>query len=209
MFNDKEVGFVIQARLGSARLPAKALLYYRGSTILGYIIQSLLDLGISPNLICVATSTSPADDVLTSYLNEIGCRVVRGSEDNVFSRYQRVALETGFKNMVRLTGDNPLINTELLMHCVKSHLQKKSALTTTRKIEGTKVIRYVPKGSSVDVLKSDLILSIDNTKLNKFEKEHVIPIFFKKFNVQLIKDFRVSSSDASIDTFDDYIRLFE
>jgi spore coat polysaccharide biosynthesis protein SpsF len=208
MFNDKEVGFVIQARLGSTRLPAKALLYYRGTTILGYIIQSLLDFGISHNLICVATSSSPLDDVLNSYLTEIGCRVVRGSEDNVFSRYQRVALETGFKNMVRLTGDNPSINTELLMHCVKSHLRRKSALTTTRKIEGTKVIRYVPKGLSVDVINSDFMLSIDNTTLNKFEMEHVIPIFFKKFNVQLIRDFSVSTSDASIDTLDDYARLF-
>ena len=119
MLVDKEVGFVIQSRLGSTRLPAKALLYYRGTTILGYIIQSLLDCGINPNLICVATSTSRLDDALNSYLTEIGCQVFRGSEDNVFSRYQGVAIETGFKNMVRLTADNPSINTELLMHCVK------------------------------------------------------------------------------------------
>lgn len=208
MLIDKKVGFVIQARLGSTRLPAKALLYYRGTTILGYIIQSLLDCGISPNLICVATSTSRLDDALNSYLTEIGCQVFRGSEDNVFSRYQGVAFQTGFKNMVRLTGDNPSINTELLMHCVKLHLRNKSALTTTRKIEGTRVIRYVPKGLSVDVINSDFMLSIDNTELNKFEMEHVIPIFFKKSNVQLVKDFSISTSDSSIDTLDDYVRLF-
>jgi spore coat polysaccharide biosynthesis protein SpsF len=208
MLIDKEVGFVIQARLGSTRLPAKALLYYRGTTILGHIIQSLLDCGISPNLICVATSTSRLDDALNSYLTEIGCQVFRGSEDNVFSRYQGVAIETGFKNMVRLTGDNPSINTELLMHCVKLHLRNKNALTTTRKIEGTKVIRFVPKGLSVDVINSNFMLSIDNKSLNKFEMEHVIPIFFKKSNVQLVKDFIVSTSDSSIDTLDDYVRLF-
>ena len=204
-----DVGFVIQARLGSSRLPGKALLYYRGSTIIDYLLSSLIEQGISKDRICVATSTAHFDDVLTAYLLEKGYTVIRGDEANVFSRFQKVAQETGFKNIVRLTGDNPMIIGGLLKYCVTRHLQGKNALTSTREIHGTKITRYVPKGLSVDVISSDVMLSIDSESLNPFEREHVIPVFFSKHDVQVITDYNVEKQDGSIDTLDDYVRLFE
>ena len=46
MFEDNKIGFAIQSRLGSNRLPGKALLYYGGSTVLGFLIKSLLEYGV-------------------------------------------------------------------------------------------------------------------------------------------------------------------
>lgn len=209
MFADKELGFVIQARLGSHRLPGKALLYYSGSTVIGYLINSLIENGIKKESICVATSRSHIDNVLANYINGIGIKVVRGDEKNVLSRYQKTAYDTGFKNIVRLTGDNPLIEPSLIHYCINEHLKADVALTTTRKIENRTVTRYVPKGLSVDVINSEALLSIDASKCDEYEKEHVIPFFFKNLNVKFIKDYVIKSEDMSIDTIEDYVRLFQ
>ena len=209
MFEDNKIGFAIQSRLGSNRLPGKALLYYGGSTVLGFLIKSLLEYGVQKESLCVATSTSAIDDVLAVYTNHLGCRVVRGDENNVFSRYQKVAAETGFKNIVRLTGDNPCVNFNLLEHCLGKHIRGDAALTTTRNIEGQKITRYVPKGFSIDIINSKALLSIDSKTLNKYETEHVIPHFFSNFKVQIVKDFIINSSENSVDTIEDYVKLFK
>lgn len=209
MFENEDVGFVIQSRLGSTRLPGKALLYFGGTTIIGYLIKSLINCGVDKKYLCIATSTSPIDNLLTEYIEHLGYNVIRGDEENVFSRYQKVASETGFKHIVRLTGDNPLINFDLIKHCIKKHLQSNTALTTTRDIKGDQITRYVPKGLSVDVISSKALLSVDDKKLDSYEAEHVIPTFFESFEVQLIKDFVVEDEDRSIDTIDDYSRLFK
>ena len=62
---------------------------------------------------------------------------------------------------------------------------------------------------SVDVITSKTLLSVDDKKLDSYEAEHVIPTFFENFEVQLIKDFVVEGQDRSIDTIDDYVRLFK
>ncbi|MFL2703561.1 MAG: cytidylyltransferase domain-containing protein [Gammaproteobacteria bacterium] len=206
---NKDFGIVIQSRLGSNRLPLKALLYFGGSTVIGYLIKSLIDAGVKKDYICVATSSSELDNLLTDYIESIDIKVIRGDEDNVLKRYQTVADETGFKNIVRLTGDNPLIDIDLISLCIKRHLKGNFALTTTRNIKNNLIKRYAPKGLSVDVLSSDALLSIDTDKCNNFEKEHVIPFFFSNFSVQIVKDYSSNRADMSIDTIDDYKRLFK
>ncbi len=205
----QKIGYIIQARLGSKRLPAKALLYYGGTTILNYIIKSLVENGVKKELVCVATSTSVIDDVIENYVTQLGYKVIRGDEDNVFRRFQTAAKETGFENMVRLTGDNPLINTNLVAHCVKKHIEAKAKLTSTREVNGTKIKRYVPKGFSVDVINSLELLSVNSADLTAFEAEHVIPYFYNNFEVQLIKDFKIQNTESSIDTLADYVTLFK
>ncbi len=209
MSRNKEIGFVIQARLGSHRLPGKALLYYGGSTVIGYLIDSLIDSGFKKESICVATSLSHVDNILVDYIKGIGVSVYRGDENNVLCRYQKAASISGFKNIVRLTGDNPLIDPKLIRHCIGEHLQADVALTTTRKIENKTVTRYVPKGLSVDIINSKALLSIDASKCDEYEKEHVIPFFFNNLDVKFIKDYIVKSDDMSIDTIEDYVRLFK
>ena len=205
--NKDGYGYVIQARLGSVRLPGKALLYFRGTTVIEYLINSLVMRGIQKNSICVTTSLSKLDDVLASYICELGVKVVRGEEENVLKRFQKVISETGFENIVRLTGDNPLIDIDLVSYCVSKHKQSRVALTTTREIKNERVTRYVPKGLSIDVINSDSLLSIDSAKCSTFEIEHVIPYFYENFPVLVIKDYIIHSDERSIDTIQDYVRV--
>ena len=114
VFDRGDTGFIIQARLGSSRLPGKALLFFRGSTIIGSILDQLIEAGVSKTSICIATSTSKLDDVLSLYLEGLGYRMFRGDEEDVLSRFQGAAVATEFKNIIRLTGDNPRLNLGLI-----------------------------------------------------------------------------------------------
>ena len=95
MFENEDVGFVIQSRLGSTRLPGKALLYFGETTIIGYLIKSLINCGVDKKYLCIATSTSPIDNLLTEYIEHLGYNVIRGDEENVFSRYKRLLQKLG------------------------------------------------------------------------------------------------------------------
>lgn len=198
------IGFVIQARLGSSRLPGKALLYFGGTTVLGYLINSLLDNGVADTHLCVATSDSPSDDVLSSYVADLGLSSVRGSESNVLERFQNVADATDFDHLVRLTGDNPIVDPLLINYCIERHLASNVALTSTRLIQDEEIIRYVPKGLSVDVMRTAELLSIDTLTCSPYEQEHVIPFFFKKFDFHVVKDYETYVRTHSIDTLQDY-----
>ena len=87
IFENKKVGFVIQARLGSQRLPGKALLSFGNSTIIGHLINKLIESGIDKRLIYIATTTSHLDNVLTTYIKKFGIQIVRGDEDNVLNSF--------------------------------------------------------------------------------------------------------------------------
>ena len=82
-------------------------------------------------------------------------------------------------------------------------------LTSTREIlKDNSVQRYAPKGLSVDVIKGQSMLKIDGNSLNDFEREHVIPVFYKgTHKVHLIKCYSKLDGNYSIDTPDDLINL--
>ena len=81
-----KVGVVIQARMGSKRLPGKVLLPINGTPLLGHVIGRLKELNISTQIV-VATSDHNRDDAIEIYANQQGLPVYRGSEDDVLDRY--------------------------------------------------------------------------------------------------------------------------
>ena len=71
-----------------------------------------------------------------------------------------------------------------------------------------KINRNVPKGLSIDIISCNTLLSIDQKKLNEYEKEHVIPVFYNgNYNVNLIQSLISYKDDLSIDTEDDFKRI--
>lgn len=104
----KRIGIIIQARLGSTRLPRKILKeFYRGKTLLETIISNLQNTGAR---IIVATSVNPNNDELVSFLNYHGIKVFRGSEDDVLSRFLGAAEANDIDGIVRICSDNPFLD---------------------------------------------------------------------------------------------------
>lgn len=110
------LGIIIQARLGSTRLPAKILKPFQSKTILSYLVDKLSVLDIP---VIIATTTSVSDDQLVDYLEEKNYKYYRGSEKNVLERYIKSAEHFGVDNIIRITSDNPFLDIDILKNQIK------------------------------------------------------------------------------------------
>lgn len=115
-------GIIIQARLGSTRLPHKILReFYNGATLLEIVVNNLQKV---PNTkLVVATSVNPNNDELVAFLKERRIDVFRGSEDDVLSRFIGAAEKYDIDGIVRICSDNPFLDwhgVEALVEKAKS-----------------------------------------------------------------------------------------
>lgn len=102
-------GIIVQARLGSTRLPRKILKeFYGGKTLLETVISNLQK--VAGAKIIVATSVNPNNDELESFLKERNVVVFRGPEDDVLSRFIGAAEANGVNGIVRICSDNPFLD---------------------------------------------------------------------------------------------------
>lgn len=113
-----QTGIILQARMGSTRLPGKVLMPLGGTTILGWIVQRL---AVLPWPVIVATSDMPRDDVIADTCARMATECFRGSEQDVLDRYYHCARAYGFAHVIRLTGDNPFPDAEALRQLVALH----------------------------------------------------------------------------------------
>lgn len=103
------IGIILQARLGSTRLPGKILKqFYGDKTLLEMVISNLQK--VKDTKIIVATSVNPNNDELESFLNERGITVFRGSEDDVLCRFIDAAEANNLDGIVRICSDNPFLD---------------------------------------------------------------------------------------------------
>lgn len=115
------VGLVVQARMGSTRLPGKVLLPIGDLPLLGHVLGRLTQLAL-PWRVVVATTTDERDDAIVSWCGQAGVATFRGSEHDVLDRYLQCARASDFQNVVRLTADNPFTDVPELEQLVQLHL---------------------------------------------------------------------------------------
>lgn len=102
-------GIIIQARMGSTRLPRKILReFHKGQTLLETVINNLKK--VEGAKIIVATSVNPNNDELVTFLQERDISVFRGSENDVLSRFIGAAEENEVDGIVRICSDNPFLD---------------------------------------------------------------------------------------------------
>ncbi len=99
---------LIQSRLGSTRLPLKALLTLRGEPLINWVIKRVRRSELL-NGIVAALPDSPDDDILADHLRSLGVDVFRGPENDVLARFHSAAQTYGVDRVVRICADNPLI----------------------------------------------------------------------------------------------------
>jgi spore coat polysaccharide biosynthesis protein SpsF len=116
---EHKVGIILQARMGSTRLPGKVLLPFVDTNLLGWILHKLSDL---PWPVVVATSNLDQDTEIADYCAKEGVSCFRGSEKDVLDRYYQCAIKYDFNHVIRLTADNPFPDTDELSELVKLHI---------------------------------------------------------------------------------------
>jgi spore coat polysaccharide biosynthesis protein SpsF len=115
------LGIVIQARMGSTRLPGKVLRPIGGRPLLDHILDRLAKVR-HPARVVVATGDTLRDDVVAEFCAARGVDCFRGSEQDVLARYYECARARALEQVIRLTGDNPFTDVDELDRLVEFHL---------------------------------------------------------------------------------------
>jgi spore coat polysaccharide biosynthesis protein SpsF (cytidylyltransferase family) len=200
------IATIIQARMGSTRLPGKVLKNLAGKPVLWHIVNRV-KLSMLSEMVLVATTTNPEDDIIQSACNTWGIPVFRGSSDDVLQRYCDAVkyLEAGRSKVdyiIRITGDCPLIDPTIIDEVVRAALSEKYDY-----VSNTDPPTF-PDGLDVEVFcRSALFTACKNATLIS-EHEHVTPYIrksenFRKFNVTYQKD--LSGLRWTLDNEEDYV----
>jgi len=112
---------IIQARMGSSRLPGKVLLDIAGQPMLVRVYERT-SMARSLDQVVVATTTSPQDNAIEALCEGRGYPCYRGSEHDVLDRYYQAARLHGAGVIVRITADCPVIDPQVVDHTVRSFL---------------------------------------------------------------------------------------
>ncbi len=196
------VAVVLQARMGSVRLPGKSLAPIGGRTILGHCIERLrVRSGLH---VIVATSTLAEDDVIATEAARYGAPTVRGSAADVLSRYVLAANVFSLDTIIRATADNPAVDMEAPRRTLDI-LQRSGA--------GHVVEHGLPYGCAVEAISVEALRHADATATLEFDREHVTP-FIKRDRTYIALDalapsaVRRSDMRLTVDTHEDldYVR---
>jgi spore coat polysaccharide biosynthesis protein SpsF len=114
---------VIQARMGSTRLPGKVLKPVAGEPLLWHIVHRLKKSRLIEE-IAIATSTNPLDDAIAEFGKTQAIRVVRGPEDDVLARFARAAELLDADIIVRVNSDAPFIDADFIDHLLTAMIEQ-------------------------------------------------------------------------------------
>lgn len=173
--NDFKIGAVIQARMQSSRLPGKILLplpFNSKNVLLSWPVQQLKKSKFIKKII-LATSVNHANNVLKRFAEEQEIFFYAGSEDNVLSRFVEAANDHQLEIIIRITGDNPIIDERLVDELIMLHL--KGDFDYSYSVD-------LPIGMNVEVIKVGALQEVAMRKdLIQQDEEHVT-YFFKRQN---------------------------
>jgi spore coat polysaccharide biosynthesis protein SpsF len=177
----------LQARMSSTRLPGKVLLPIAGKPM---IIRQLERVMCSRNIdeLVVLTSDDPSDDDLVEVLMAHGYEYIRGSLGDVYSRYIKAIDVYSPEIVVRLTGDCPLVDPEVIDHVIDV-FKSNNVDYASNTLNPT-----FPDGLDAEVFSANTLLSLGSFDLTQKELEHVTygiysrPEVFNLFSVEQSPD---------------------
>jgi len=117
-----KVAAIIQARMGSARLPGKVMEEIAGKPMLRHILDRLKSAELIHSIV-VATTAKAIDQPIVELAKDSGTGIYAGSEDDVLDRYYRAAIKFNVDIIVRITADCPLIDPKVLDKVIQRYLQ--------------------------------------------------------------------------------------
>jgi glutamate-1-semialdehyde-2,1-aminomutase len=179
---ERNIVAIVQARMGSTRLPGKVLADIAGKPILEHIVARLRRSRLI-NDVLIATSSTPADDCIADAAAERHFKVFRGHECDVLDRYYQAAKSAAADIVVRITGDCPLIDPEVVDRVIATFLSGECDYASN-----TIVCSY-PDGLDAEVFSFAALELAWRDGRRAADREHVTPYIrtsrlFRLLNVQ-------------------------
>ena len=157
---------IVQARMGSARLPAKVMSPILGVPMIELLLRRL-ERARRLDRITLATSIDPRNVPLAAHVRGLGYDVYLGSEDDVLDRYYQAALASRPDTVVRITGDCPLVDPEIVDRVVDAYHAEGAEYASN-----TNPPTY-PDGLDVEVFSFRGLAQAADQARHPFEREHV------------------------------------
>lgn len=201
-----KVAAIIQARMGSTRLPGKILKTVNGKTLLEYQIERVRRAKLIDEII-IATTTKDSDDPIVQLCQQLSIPYYRGSEDDVLSRYYEAAIKNNVQVIVRLTSDCPIIDPEIIDETIRVYIDNKNKVDYV----SNTLERTFPRGLDTEVFTFDVLKQAHETSKEKIYREHVTsfiygnPDTFTLKNVSSPNDY--SEHRWTVDTEEDFILI--
>jgi len=163
---------IIQARMGSTRLPGKVLQPIAGRSMLARTWRRAARATLVDETL-VATSVDPQDDLIAAECRRLDVACFRGSEEDVLDRFYRAATARAADFVVRVTSDCPLIDAELIDDVVRAaqHARPDYAANVLH--------RTYPRGLDTEVVTRAALEQAWREALEPYQRVHVMPYFYQ------------------------------
>ena len=159
---------IVQARMGSSRLPGKVLLPLKGGTVLSHVLARAAQI-TDVSRVCVATSELARDDVLVHAASKLGIAVVRGSETDVLSRFDEAAEAMQASSVIRITCDCPLLDPALCTKLVEKYRAEGADYGAIDSSQGW------PRGLDCEIFPREALRTAAREATAPHDREHVTP----------------------------------
>ena len=174
-YESKKIVCIIQARMSSTRLPGKSLALINKVPCIERVIKRVKKSKLIDD-IWVACSNSKSDDILANFVKALNIKCYRGSMNDVLSRYVKVCELTNSDYIVRVTGDCPLIDPNIIDKVIRK------ILATGADFASNTIQRSFPDGLDVEVFTSNALMEANYNSKEKFLREHVTPYISGKLS---------------------------
>lgn len=164
---------IVQARMGSSRLPGKVLEVFAGKSALEHCVERTRACAAIDEVI-IATTTKPEDDVLVEVCRARGWRWSRGSEHDVLDRYYQAARALAPSHVVRITSDCPLIDPEVIGGLIARYRAGDLDYASTSLPAPT-----FPIGISAEVMRFEALERAWREDTDPAWREHVTPYIYR------------------------------
>jgi spore coat polysaccharide biosynthesis protein SpsF len=163
---------IIQARMGSTRLPGKVLKDLCGETVLARVVNRTRRATLLQEVV-VATSVQPADDAIVQECGRLSVACFRGDEADVLDRYYRAAEKFSADAIVRITSDCPLIDPEVSDKTIRAFLDQHPDYASNV------LQRSYPRGLDTEVMTFAALQSAQREARDPYQREHVTPFLYQ------------------------------
>ena len=193
----------IEARMSSTRLPGKVLLPAMGQPLLAHLLRRLRSVPSLDDVI-LATTSSAADDVLADFAEKHGLGCFRGSEDDVMGRVAAAASFARADVVVETTGDNPIIDPEIIETVVRTFLANDADYVSNTHVKS------FPDGMDVQVFRLSTLEHSASMTDSQLDREHVTlhmrmhPELFKAIHVVAPPHLHWPELSVTLDESGDY-----
>ena len=166
------IAAIVQARVGSSRLPNKVLLKLCGQPLLWHIVMRLKQSKYLDRII-IATTTNQSDDLIENWAINNNISYYRGSESDVLLRYYNAADQYNVKTIIRITADDPFKDPKIMDQVIELYL-KEDVDVACNNYPPT-----FPEGLDIEVFSFDALKKANREALEEFDREHVTQYFYK------------------------------